>query len=108
MATHSRTFDVHRNSGVKNGTHNLRACSNARVFEDLKARMTSSLNSENISPGVVIGVAKELHKLSNEPLDGIKVTVNEEEVTDITAEIVGPEGTPFEGCLLYTSPSPRD
>ena len=58
------------------------------------------LNTENISPGVIIGVAKELHKLSNEPLDGIKVTVNEEEVTDITAEIVGPEGTPFEGGVF--------
>jgi ubiquitin-conjugating enzyme E2 S len=60
----------------------------------------ASLNTENISPGVIIGVAKELRKLCNEPLDGIKVTVNEEEVTDITAEIVGPEGTPFEGGVF--------
>ena len=37
-----------------------------------------------------MGVAKELRKLCNEPLDGIKVVLNEEEVTDITAEIAGP------------------
>ena len=72
----------------------------SRVPEADLRSMASSLNTENISPGVVIGVAKELHKLSNEPLDGIKVTVNEEEVTDITAEIVGPEGTPFEGGVF--------
>ena len=65
-----------------------------------KQESMASLNTENISPGVIIGVAKELHKLCNEPLDGIKVTVNEEEVTDITAEIVGPEGTPFEGGVF--------
>ena len=39
---------------------------------------------------MIIGVAKELRKLCNEPLDGIKVMLNEEEVTDVSAEIVGP------------------
>ena len=47
-------------------------------------------NSENISPAVVMSVAKELRKLSQEPLDGIKVIVNEEDITDVTAEIMGP------------------
>eukprot|EP00320_Phaeocystis_rex_P009908 CAMPEP_0119069972 /NCGR_PEP_ID=MMETSP1178-20130426/33327_1 /TAXON_ID=33656 /ORGANISM="unid sp, Strain CCMP2000" /LENGTH=211 /DNA_ID=CAMNT_0007051779 /DNA_START=25 /DNA_END=660 /DNA_ORIENTATION=+ len=62
--------------------------------------MASSLNTENISPGVILGLAKELRKLCNEPLDGIKVSLNEEEVTDITAEIVGPESTPFAGGVF--------
>ena len=33
---------------------------------------------------------KELRKLSNEPLDGIKVVLNEDDVTDVSAEITGP------------------
>jgi len=37
-----------------------------------------------------MSVAKELRKLSTEPLDGIKVLLNEEDVTDVSAEIVGP------------------
>jgi ubiquitin-conjugating enzyme E2 S len=45
-------------------------------------------------------VAKEMRKLSSEPLDGIKVALNEEDVTDITAEITGPEQTPFEGGVF--------
>ena len=37
-----------------------------------------------------MSVAKELRKLMGEPLDGIKVQINEEDVTDVTAEIMGP------------------
>ena len=40
-----------------------------------------------------MNVAKELRKLSQEPLEGIKVQLNEEDVTDVCAEITGP-GTP--------------
>jgi len=60
----------------------------------------ASLNTENISPGIIISVAKELRKLTTEPLEGIKVTLNEEEVTDVAAEIVGPESTPFENGVF--------
>jgi len=56
-----------------------------------------SQTNENLSPGVVLSVAKELRKLSTEPLDGIKVVVNEEDITDVTAELSGPEATPFQG-----------
>ena len=35
-------------------------------------------------------LAKELRTLSSEPLDGIKVVLNEDDVTDINAEISGP------------------
>ena len=37
-----------------------------------------------------MNVAKELRKLCQEPLDGIKVLLNEEDVTDVSAEIMGP------------------
>jgi len=47
-----------------------------------------------------MSVAKELRKLMGEPLDGIKVQINEEDVTDVTAEIMGPEQTPFEGGVF--------
>lgn len=60
-------------------------------------------DTENISPGVIMGVAKELRKLCNEPLDGIKVVLNEEEVTDITAEIAGP-GAP---SIITHTPAQR-
>ncbi|KOO23164.1 ubiquitin-conjugating enzyme e2 s-like protein [Chrysochromulina tobinii] len=58
---------------------------------------SSSSSNENISPAVVLSVAKEIRKLCTEPLDGIKVQLNEEDVTDIIAEIHGPDSTPFEG-----------
>ena len=37
-----------------------------------------------------MSLAKEIRKLANEPLDGIKVVLNEEDVTDVVAEITGP------------------
>ena len=49
-----------------------------------------SHSNENISPAVVMKVAKELRGLSSEPLDGIKVALNEDDVTDICADIRGP------------------
>jgi len=60
------------------------------------AGMSAGPSNENISPGVVAAVAKELRKLTQEPLDGIKVLINEEDITDVQAEIEGPEKTPFE------------
>jgi hypothetical protein len=45
-----------------------------------------------------MSVAKELRKLAAEPLDGIKVVLNEEDVTDVTAEITGP-GAPAASAI---------
>ena len=67
------------------------------------SRCLQSSQSENISPAVIMSVAKELRKLSQEPLDGIKVVMNEEDVTDITADITGP-GARF--CQKGRSPNP--
>eukprot|EP00047_Mylnosiga_fluctuans_P006270 m.245946 g.245946 ORF g.245946 m.245946 type:complete len:190 (-) comp14865_c0_seq1:101-670(-) len=57
--------------------------------------MSSSL--ENISPQVLRRVAKEIADFSTNAPDGIKLVVNEEDITDIQAVIQGPEGTPYEG-----------
>ena len=37
-----------------------------------------------------MAVAKELRKLTADPPEGIKVLLNEDDVTDITADISGP------------------
>lgn len=37
-----------------------------------------------------MAVAKEVRKLTTDPLDGIKVFLNDEDVSEIAAEISGP------------------
>lgn len=58
---------------------------------------STSSNVENLSPHVIKQVTKELHKLVTEPLEGIKVVLNDEDVTNIQAIIDGPAGTPYAG-----------
>ena len=43
---------------------------------------------------------KELRDLQTNGIDGVKVIVNEESLSDIQAEYTGPEGTPFEGGVF--------
>jgi len=62
--------------------------------------MSAGPSNENMQPGELIKVAKELRKLTMEPLDGIKVQLNEEDMADIQAEITGPDQTPFEGGVF--------
>ncbi|XP_065065732.1 ubiquitin-conjugating enzyme E2 S-like [Rhopilema esculentum] len=59
-----------------------------------------SSNAENISPHALKQVAKELQKLQKDPPEGIKVIVNDSDLTDIQALIEGPAGTPYEGGLF--------
>lgn len=47
-------------------------------------------NVENLSPQIIRRVAKELEDLVNSPPEGIKVTLNEQDITDIQAYIEGP------------------
>lgn len=42
-------------------------------------------------------IAKELQQLQKEPCEGITVIINEENITDVQADIAGPTGTPYEG-----------
>lgn len=62
--------------------------------------MSSSSNVENLSPQVIRQVAKELSELASHPPEGIKVFINDEDVTDIQAAIDGPAGTPYAGGLF--------
>ncbi|KAJ8975273.1 hypothetical protein NQ317_013673 [Molorchus minor] len=59
-----------------------------------------SNNVENLSPQIIRGVVKEMQDLVNNPPEGIKVQINEEDVTDIQAYIDGPAGTPYVGGLF--------
>jgi len=60
----------------------------------------TSSNVENLSPQVIRQVSKELSHLRTNPLEGIRVCINEEDVSDIQADIDGPACTPyFGGCF---------
>lgn len=45
---------------------------------------------ENLPPQIIRKVSKEVLELAEEPPEGIKVFVNEEDITDIQATIEGP------------------
>lgn len=51
-----------------------------------------SNNVENLSPQIIRGVVREMQSLVNEPPEGIKVQINDEDVTDIQSTIEGPAG----------------
>lgn len=54
--------------------------------------MQMSNNVENLSPQIIRGIVKEMQDLVSSPPEGIKVQINEEDVTDIQAFIEGPAG----------------
>ncbi|XP_068898975.1 ubiquitin-conjugating enzyme E2 S isoform X2 [Tenebrio molitor] len=54
-----------------------------------------SNNVENLSPQIIRRVVKEMESLVQKPPEGIKVQINDEDVTDIQAYIDGPAGTPY-------------
>ncbi|XP_046352236.1 ubiquitin-conjugating enzyme E2 S-like [Haliotis rubra] len=62
--------------------------------------MSSRSNVENLSPQVIRQVSKELSDLATKPPEGIKVFLNEEDITDIKAIIEGPAGTPYAGGVF--------
>ena len=51
-----------------------------------------------------MAVAKELRKLTNEPLEGIKVLLNEEDITNIVADIAGPGARRARGLPARDAP----
>ena len=55
---------------------------------------------ENLSPETVSSIMRQLKDLMQSPAEGIRVRVNEENVTDVSAELEGPAGTPFEGGVF--------
>ncbi|KNC82466.1 ubiquitin-conjugating enzyme E2 S-B [Sphaeroforma arctica JP610] len=53
--------------------------------------------NENMPPAVVQRVVKDVRKLLKTELEGIRLDINEDDVTDIRATIAGPKDTPYEG-----------
>lgn len=54
-------------------------------------------NVENFSPNVIKQISKELCELIQNPLEGVKVVFNEDDITSVQADIDGPSGTPYYG-----------
>lgn len=59
-----------------------------------------SNNLENLSPQIIRAVMREMQDLVNNPPEGIKAQLNEQDVTDINANIEGPAGTPYQGGMF--------
>lgn len=61
-------------------------------------------NVENLSPQIIRRVVKELNDLVDQPPEGIKITINDEDVTDIQAYIEGPgKHKPNQTNICYVS-----
>lgn len=56
--------------------------------------------NENLPPNVIKQLAKELKNLDETPPEGIKVVVNEDDLSNICADIDGPAGTPYENGIF--------
>lgn len=54
-------------------------------------------NVENLSPQTIRQLIKEMHEISANSPEGIKVQINDADVTDIQAVLQGPAGTPYAG-----------
>ncbi|KAJ3011976.1 ubiquitin-conjugating enzyme E2 S [Thoreauomyces humboldtii] len=54
-------------------------------------------SAENLTPAVIKRLSKEFASLSSNPLEGIKLLINTDNLTDVQAWLQGPEGTPYEG-----------
>lgn len=57
-------------------------------------------SNENLPPKVLKELARELRSLEERPLEEIRVIVNEDNVSNIHADIDGPSGTPYEGGVF--------
>eukprot|EP00798_Chlamydomonas_sp_ICE-L_P003485 gene3485-13549_t len=53
-----------------------------------------------LAPKVVKKVVQQLIDLQEKPCEGIKVILNEQNVSDVTADMEGPVGTPFESGIF--------
>jgi len=52
---------------------------------------------ENLAPDVVRRISKEIKDLYQEPVEGIKIFANEQNITELLFSIEGPIGTPYAG-----------
>ncbi|BBN09191.1 ubiquitin-conjugating enzyme E2 S [Marchantia polymorpha subsp. ruderalis] len=56
--------------------------------------------NENLPPKVIKELARELKSLDESPPEDIRVIVNEDNFSNIYADIEGPHGTPYEGGVF--------
>lgn len=56
--------------------------------------------NENLPPKEMKRLMKEIFAISKNPPEGIKVSIEGDNITDIRADIEGPVGTPFEGGVF--------
>lgn len=54
-------------------------------------------NVENFSPHIIRQISRELADLTRNPLEGIRIVLNEDDITSVHADIDGPPGTPYHG-----------
>lgn len=52
--------------------------------------LNQSSNVENLSPQTIRQVVREMHEITTNAPEGIKVQINESDVTDIQAVLEGP------------------
>ena len=55
---------------------------------------------DHLPANILKRVTRELLDLQAKPAEGVRVILNEQNITDIVAELDGPVGTPFEGGLF--------
>ncbi|KNC48762.1 ubiquitin carrier protein [Thecamonas trahens ATCC 50062] len=61
--------------------------------------MMQASTNENLPPAVMRRLVKELKAMKRSPPDGIELVIGEE-LSQVTADITGPEATPFEGGVF--------
>ena len=54
-------------------------------------------NVENFSPHIIKQISRELGELTRNPLEGIRIVFNDDDITSVQADIDGPPGTPYHG-----------
>lgn len=65
--------------------------------DPIKLDAMAPSNVENFSPHIIKQITRELCELTKNPLEGVRVIFNEDDITSIQADIDGPPGTPYFG-----------
>eukprot|EP00494_Astrolonche_serrata_P028104 UN28369 len=66
-----------------------------------------------LSPKVIQRIMKEIHRIKSNPIPGINVDFNEENVAEVQASLEGPDSTPYEGGvfrvkIIFSSSFPEE
>lgn len=54
-------------------------------------------NVENFSPHIIKQISREIGELTRNPMEGIRIAFNDDDITSVQADIDGPPGTPYHG-----------